>query len=292
MSGGGGGSKEQTTTTEPWSGVKPYLKDLANMIGEQKGDIVNGDYTKDMAEMTQEQRVALENLQQYYGEGGGFQETLGQANGALEDLLRSPEEVAQSQEVQDLIASKQAGITEQLNEEVLPQIRSGATSAGQYGSTRQGVAEGVATGKAASSMADLEAQITGDVYNTQLQNQLKATGLAPSIASAGGSGLEQLFNIGDIERQENQAREDLDYWNRLYADQEGLREYANLLMPMAGLGGTTTTSVSGGGPNGFGQMLGAGLTGLGAYGSAAGTAGLAGAAPWIGGGAALLSMMS
>lgn len=291
MSGGGGGSKEQTTTTEPWSGVKPYLKDLANMIGEQKGDIVGGDYTKDMAEMTPEQRTALESLQQYYGEGGGFQETLGQANGALSDLLRSPEEVAQSQEVQDLIASKQAGITEQLNEKVLPQIRSGATSAGQYGSTRQGVAEGVATGKAASSMADLEAQITGDVYNTQLQNQLKATGLAPSIASAGGSGLEQLFNIGDIERQENQAREDLDYWNRLYADQEGIREYANLLMPMAGLGGTTTTSVSGGGPNGFGKMLGAGLTGLGAYGSA-GSAGLTGAAPWLGGGAALLSLLS
>lgn len=288
---GGGGNQEQTTTNEPWSGVKPYLEDLANMIGSQKDNIVNGDYTKEMAEMTPEQREALEGLQQYYGEGGGFQEVLGQANGSLEDLLRSPEEVAQSQEVQDLIASKQSGITEQLNEDVLPQIRSGATSAGQYGSTRQGVAEGVATGKAASSMADLEAQITGDVYNTQLQNQLKATGLAPSLASAGGSGLEQLFNIGDIERQENQKQEDLDYWNDVYAGQEGLKEYASLLMPMAGLGGTTTTSVSGGGPSGFGKMLGSGLTGLGAYGSA-GSAGLSAAAPWLGGGAALLSMLS
>src|SRR5262245_43819878 len=55
-------------------------------------------------------------------------------------------------------------IYQNLQEGVLPQLRSGAAAAGQYGSSRQGIAEGLASGRASQAAGDTAAKIAESAY--------------------------------------------------------------------------------------------------------------------------------
>jgi hypothetical protein len=65
-----------------------------------------------------------------------------------------------------------------LNDTILPGIRSGAQAAGQYGSSRQGIAEGVAAGRNNEGIASALASLYGNAYNTDQSNDTARIGLA------------------------------------------------------------------------------------------------------------------
>lgn len=225
-----GGGNSSSSSNEPWLPAQSYLKDLmSTAYGAFQESTTNG-YTG----LTEEQRQALTQMQDYYQNvAPGLVQT---AQSGWQNLMRDPTEVAQSQEVKDMIAANLSGINANLLENVLPGVRSGATAAGQYGGTRQGVAEGVAAGKAAEAGSNAAANITGNVYQQALQAQLQSLGMAPMVGNLGNAANQGLFDVGQIWRNEENAKNNFTFDN--------LNQWANLLYPVAGLGSTSTGTTS------------------------------------------------
>jgi len=245
MSTGGGGS--QTTTNKPWEGASGSMSDILDQIMGNLGTNRPG--------MTEGQLGGLGNLEDYYTNVmPGLVEG---ALGSWQNAMRDPTEVAQSQEVKDMIAANTAGIMTGLKEETLPEIRTGASGAGQYGGSRQGVAEGVATGKAATAATDAAADVTGQVYQDALRSQLGALGMTGGILGAGAAPGEGLLGVGEYEQGQNIA--DQDYlWNKLL-------QAAGIATGMGGTGGTSVTTNSSN-KNPWATIAGLGSLGLGGFG--------------------------
>ncbi len=73
-------------------------------------------------------------------------------------------------------------MSQNFNEQVMPGLRNEAVAAGQYGSSRQGIAEGLATRGLAQSMGDMSANMYNNAYNTAQQNMY---GTANNMAGLG-----------------------------------------------------------------------------------------------------------
>lgn len=231
------GGKTQTTEMSPWSGATDYItgmledaQNVYNKSGEEPA-------------LNAKQTDLLNAMSQWYAEGAGG------TNQAMQDMWtslgRSPTEVAQSQEVQDMISANTAAINQDVLQNVMPAIRSGATSVGQYGGTRQGVAEGVATGQAAAAAQQYGTQLMGNVYQQQLQNQINALNYTPTLQTLLGQELQGQY---DIETLLKNADTDA-AWNNI-------NRYANLIYPAAS-GGQTSVQTGGGTPVGQGAIGGA-----------------------------------
>jgi hypothetical protein len=65
------------------------------------------------------------------------------------------------------------------NETIMPSIRRNALMSGQYGGSRQGIAEGLAARGLTTSIGDIVARMSADQYNQAAGRQLQAAGMAP-----------------------------------------------------------------------------------------------------------------
>lgn len=263
---GGGGSQTSNTVANPWAGAEPYLKELL-----QQGSAIHGqdtDYTKDYLGLTDAQKDLIGQQQQYYAPGGGWDARQEQANAALESMLGATD-VANNQQVQDLIAANTTAANQQLTEGLLPAVRSGASASGNYGSTRQGIAEGVAQGKTADALAGANAQVLSDAYSQGLKQQMAGMGYLGQVQAMDKQGAEALFDYENLLKQDQQGQMDMDYWNKTEAPWQGLDRWSKLLFPAAGMGGTTSTTTPGASTGS--RLAGAGMAGLGAYGALAST---------------------
>jgi hypothetical protein len=82
------------------------------------------------------------------------------------------------------IEAAQRPLYQQLTEQVLPNVRGGAITAGGFGGSRQGIAEGLSAGRTAQAAGDVGTKIAGDRYATNvgaLQNRY-ATNVAADQA--------------------------------------------------------------------------------------------------------------
>ena len=189
-----------------------------------------------------------------------YQQGINEATGALSELLgTSPEQRVQSDAIQNMIGAGQQNLMEQLTENTLGKIRSGAAGAGQYGSSRQGLAEANAIGETQDAMANLAAQITGDVYQQGLQSQLAALGEAPTIGDYSTSAGKGLLNLGNLMQSQQQKEADTSYFNETQAPWSRLANYYNIVGGLGGAGqsGSQTTS---GGDSGGSDLLNTALT--------------------------------
>ena len=120
---------------------------------------------------------------------GDFGRTASQQTGQMGRMLGNT--------LDDWLANYQRNkgdIQDTLYEQWLPDLRSGASLANQYGSTRQGVAEGVATGKAQRTLADLERS-----FGTDFGNALEASGmsLGDVLSNLGSNTSNLIANLGN-----------------------------------------------------------------------------------------------
>lgn len=101
------------------------------------------------------------------------------------------------------------------SEQFMPQLRSGALSSGQYGSSRQGIAEGLAGDRLAQAMGDVSAGMHNQAYQQAQQLMGQAAG--------------QMSNLGVASAQQNAARQ-------LAADQQNAANLLNTQQFNANLG--------------------------------------------------------
>lgn len=214
--------------------------------------------------------------------------------------------------LQGAITAATRPITEQLLEEALPAVRSGAYTTGNFGSSRQGIAEGLATGKAARAVGDTAANVANagyqsglnamtsaygnlldastsaygtkqnalsNLYSNNLNAKLNALGLTPQVQGAQLTGALTTSGVGDVQQAAAQKARDEATYRKLYGQMAPLNS-AESLLALAGAvpgGSTTVTGPSGGTslPQGIlgGASLGAALLpGLGPLGVLGGAA--------------------
>ena len=304
-SGGSDRQVVQSTTVQkadPWSGVQPYLKNL---------------YAAADARFKQPQQYfpSQTYAPQSPLSAAGQQAALGYATNYLPGLIQSgmsglasqlnAQDVAHNPYVQQMLAQQISGstnafqqnaqtLTDTLKNQWLPSIRSGAGLAGQYGGTRQGVAEGVAIGEAAKQLGNYGSSAQAALGNQIAQTQLGAYGQGLDAAKAGMLFLPQMAQLGMMPsqmyeqlgaRQEGYNQQAIDDamarfnfaqsepYNRM-GWYSGILNGAAPYASQSGSGTSTTTNPDSGGST-FGNVLGGGLTGY-SLGSALGGTALGG----------------
>lgn len=97
-------------------------------------------------------------------------------------------------------------ITENLLERALPAIRSGSVQTGNFGGSRQGIAEGQAIRGAEQATGDTAAKIAEDLYSTNVGAQQRAIAMAPTVQGAQTTGATVTSGVGDVRQAMDQAR--------------------------------------------------------------------------------------
>lgn len=182
---------------------------------------------------------------------------------------------------------------------VAPGLRSGAVAAGGFGGSRQGIVEGLGTQGVTDALATQAANLRGTAFeNAQNRMQSTAQALNDQAGTVAQNNINNRLNAaqvgssligtGTAMQQQNQAADDARYQQMLQLlnagnayDWSNLGNYASIVSPGAGIGGTSTLS-GGGGSNplagGLGGALAGGAignslgSGYGGYGVAAGGA--------------------
>lgn len=134
-------------------------------------------------------------------------------------------------------------ITNNLLESSLPAVRDEAVMSGTFGGSRQGNAEGLAIGRAAQAVGDTAAKVVNDNYATNINAQLKALGILPTVQTAQLAPAITTSGVGDVRQAQEQAllTEDVNNfnWDRIAPFLQG-RELLSLIQGMPG--GTTVST--------------------------------------------------
>jgi hypothetical protein len=130
----------------------------------------------------------------------GVQTALARGGGATSDYWMSPNalDITKNPGLQGNIDAATRPITQALTEQALPAIRDSAERSGNFGSSRQGIAEGLASGRASQAIGDATSGIVSKAYDTNVNAQLKALGLLPSTIGTQTTGDITTSNVGDV----------------------------------------------------------------------------------------------
>ena len=137
-------------------------------------------------------------------------------------------------------------ITQSLTEQELPQLRSGAAGAGQYGSSRQGIAEGEAAGRASQAIGDTSAKVANANYQAGLDAMTKSLGLLPQTQQAQLAPSTIAGSVGDAQQALDQQTQNANLARYMYNVNQPLSKAQNTAALAAGLpGGGTSSTASG-----------------------------------------------
>lgn len=197
-------------------------------------------------------------------------------------------------------------VNQNLNENMLASNRSTAIGSGGYGSSRQGIADALSTQRANQELSGALSQMYGTAYDGA-QNRMYSTANAlddrgVSVGQTNAQ-IQQWNNQNELARQAQRLQaalsgQDLannalsgltNQYNQLMSmqnagndhDWANLNNYANLIYPAAGFGGSSTQSQPLYQNSGAGAAGGA-LAGLGLMGSLGGSAGIGATAAALG----------
>lgn len=250
------GSEDSTTTqtNEPYAGQKPFLE---YGFGEAQDQYNTGTFfpNQTYAGFNPLQQQAMSMGQDYAtGQLAPYANQLMNANqmvagGGLMNADSNPYLASYAQ------AAAQP-IQQQLMEQALPMVRNSAMGAGQYGGSRQDVAEGLAVGRAADAIGDVTSNIYSNAYGQNLQGMLQAQAMSPQMAQLGQMPQNILSGIGGQQQAMSQLGID-EQMARHYFPQDQLQNYMNLVGGQM-FGSQTSTPYS---TNPLASGLGGGLSG-------------------------------
>ncbi|AFD10694.1 hypothetical protein [Pseudomonas phage ZCPS1] len=257
-----GGSKKQTTT----STSTPYQQGNYNeLLSGASSWLHNGGFDPNYGGDPNFDPVADQNALQL----GGI-EGLGNLGGALQSLLGSSgvsslaDYLGPYDPNKTGLANAIGAANEQMQWDfdttVRPDLRAGATNAGQYGSSRAGVAEGIATARLLQNQQNNASQLAFQDQQAYNQNRLNTLGNLSAIAKGLGSGNAMQVDAGSMlqnqEQQEiNGALQKWAYENNVSLND--LLAYKELISGDMGGTNVSVTKGSGGGGGGLGSALGA-----------------------------------
>jgi hypothetical protein len=108
--------------------------------------------------------------------------------------------------VQGAISAATRPIYQNLTEQALPAIRGEAVTTGNFGGNRQGIAEGLASRGASQAAGDTGSKLAEAAYENNVNAQLKAMGLLPTVQSAQVAPAITTSGVGDVRQNLAQAQ--------------------------------------------------------------------------------------
>ena len=263
-----GGSKQKSEST-----VTPVQSaDFNRLLSGAGSWLSQGGFDKDygggadfngVAGMTQGQQAGIQgsqgvgqNLQGMYAQMGG--QSLGNYFGAYD-----PNKTG----LNEAMGAVNNQMDWNYNTNTAQTIRDGATGAGQYGSTRQGVAEGIAQSQLSQQKINANSQMAFQDQQQFNQNQLGMLGNLSSITKGLSSGAGLQYDAGSLEQQQeqNEINGQLQKW--MYENNASLNDLLAYKQLISGdMGGTSKgESKGGGGSGGMGALASFGGSALGSY---------------------------
>ena len=253
MGGNSGGSQVQSN--EPWAAQKPYLE---YGMQQAKDQYQNTDFYpfQTYANFNPLQTQAQGMMQDYAT--GGLSNYANSVMGANQNIASGGMmDVNSNPYLADYAQAAAAPITQNLLEQTLPLVRNSAIGAGQYGGSRQDLAEGLSIGRAADAIGNLTSNIYSNAYGQNLNAMQNAQAMAPQMAQLGLMPSNILSGVGAQQQAMQQQGINQQMAQHDYPQQQ-LAQYANLIS--GNYGGTQATpyqtnplmSAAGGGMLGYG----------------------------------------
>lgn len=176
----------------------------------------------------------------------GVQTGLARSGAGTTQSWLSPQalDVNNNPAVQGMIDKSTRAINQTLTEQALPAIRDSAERTGNFGSSRQGVAEGVATGRAASAVGDATAGIVNNAYNQNVEAQLKALGMLPQTTGVQTQGDLTTSAVGDTRQALAQALLGEQVGNFNYDQLAPFLQSKEIMSLLSGMPGGTNVSTA------------------------------------------------
>ena len=204
-----------------------------------------------LADQDENIRQSQEEQLSLSGQGGDLRRIVGQQQDAFGNLLGAGDinnELTQRQ-IGDLADT----VGQNFNRVIMPSINQGATGAGQFGSSRQGVAQGIAAGDAANAISQGATQALLGGQQTALQAQ----SMAPSSIGLGLLPSQVQQDVGNqrTNLSQNELNDEIQQFNSpREAELQNLVQFNKLLgsNPLMGESTNTNTQETSGG---FGQSL-------------------------------------
>ena len=274
--GGSSGQQSQTTTQQLSREQQQLMKLAMPGVTEFAAKVPQRYQGLTIAGFDPTQLAGQEQVLQ----GAGTQTTIGQQGAGTTAGWLSPNalDITKQPGLQGNIAAATRPITQALTEQALPAIRSSAESTGNFGSSRQGIAEGLASGRASQAIGDATSRIVGDAYGKNVDAQLKALGLLPQTQAAQTTGGLTTSNVGDVRQGMTQALLGEQVGNFNYDQMAPYLQSKDIMSLLTGLpGGSTTTTATGPEKNKLTGALGGAATGA-SLGAMFGPVGMAGGA--------------
>lgn len=265
----GGGGKQKTSSKE-----KPHQQaQYDKLLGAADNWLANGGFDKNyggqegfdpVADFTQGQKDALGNMGQL---GQGLQGIYG-SDGmqSLQDALGKYDPSKTG--LNDAMGAANERAIFDYQTQVAPQIRHGAQGAGQYGSSRHGIAEGLGADRLSQNIVNQNAQMAYQDQQAWNKNRTNTLNKLSAISKGLGSGNAMEYDAGALQQGQDQREilgqlEAWAYENNV--PMNDLQAYKQLIS--GNMGGTTnSTSKGGGGYSGGGVMSTIGTVGGGILG--------------------------
>lgn len=275
MSGGGSGGGSSTSTTVNYSPEESekrvQVMDEAQKIYENtKGTISNSGYPgAKVVGFSPETQVAQ---QLAVSNAASAQDQINKINTGVNYGLTGAMDVENNPYLQKAMQAAIRTNTQNFSDAggVLSQLRGGATQAGQYGGSRQGIAEGLAAARLNQTNADTVSDMASAAYDKGQDTFAKTLMFAPQALEAGMTPVNWLSSVGA--QKENLSTDQANYdansrlWD-LNSSWAPLQNYASIVYGGATPGTTSATS-SGSSRTALGtasQAAGTGLTAASLY---------------------------
>lgn len=251
---GGTQQVRQTTSTE----LTPEQKSLVSLaMPGLKAYAANPPKLPDYSRIagfdplqTQGQQMALDAT----GKQAAQADAAGSANQFLLGSALNPDS---NQYLQKYMAAAARPIQDNLLESTLPAIRSEAATTGNFGSSRQGIAEGLASKGASQAIGDATAKIASDAYGQGLTAMGGAVSAAPGVMANYLTPGLTTSGVGDVRQSLAQAQLGEKASDFNYNQLAPYLTSSDLLAAAYGIpGGSTTSTASGGGNSLLGNVMG------------------------------------
>lgn len=253
--GGGSGGGTSTSVTQNYSPEEAarrakVMDEAGTIYDSTKDTLANSPYpgsapTPFSTASTQAQQMMMQNAV-------AAQPAIDSLGRSVQFGLTDAMDVNSNPHLQGAIAAAIDPITKQYMNPtgVMSTIRTGANEAGQFGGSRQGIAEGLAAQGYMGAVGATAQKMASDQYQRGMDTFEKTMLFAPQAMDAMTLPATWLSGVGT--QQESLAQAQADYnaqaqmWD-LNSPWMGLQNYANIVFGAGSGGGTTTSTNNGGG---------------------------------------------
>lgn len=274
-----GGSKNNTTTT-----TVELPKETKELIGLAMPGLRS--YAKNPPTLPDRSAIAGFAPEQEIGQGMALDAASSQAGigrnaaNATDFLLNRALYPSTNPALQGTIDAAVRPLYENLTSQILPNIRGEAALRGQYGGSRQGVAEGIAARSTQQAAKDAASQIATEGYQSGLEGMYRGLALSPTVSDLQVAPAVTVSGVGDVRQGMAQNLLNEEYFRDMYGKNLPLYTAQELAAIGSGLpGGSTSVTAPQASGNPFSGALGGASLGAALFPAAglAGPAGLAGA---------------